>query len=185
MVYIYIYIRIIWKYFCDILGLYPINEPWWATNDTLCRSSTLPVDSPTSSFPQMNLIKIDPSGDSQREMVGWLQWPGRLDVIMVLWFMFTYIWMEICLLLTVSSWFSRVVLPSFLHMLCARFPLWLYAFRTPSVKDELFTRVWNSKTMFLTPPHTHTHTTLHKRNGLIWPVPPFCLLLGFSGWQGF
>lgn len=31
----------------------------------------------------------------------------------------------------------------------------------------------------------HTHTTLQKRNCLIWPVPPFCLLLGFSCWQGF
>ena len=61
------------------------------------------------------------------------------------------------------------------HMLCAMVPFNGIFFCTPSVKDELFTRVWNSKIMFLTPP-THTHNLAQmKRSDRT--SPPFLLIV--------
>lgn len=171
-VYIYLY-GLYGSIFVDILGLYTINEPWWATNGTLYS-----IDHPPCRWIRQHLLfhrwiwseSTRPGILRGIWFVGWLQWQGCLDVIMVPWFMFTYIWMGICLYWQYPPDSHEFVLPSFLHMLCARFPFCWHSFRTPAF-------------MLLTPPpHTQPCT---KRNCLIWPVPPFCLLLGFSGWRGF
>ena len=165
MIYIYIRIYIYGLYgsiFVHILGLYPINEPWWATNGTLYSIDHRPY----------RLIR-------QHHLFHRWIWSKstRPGILRGSWLVCWLIAMTRVLgcdhgtmvhvhrnldgdlfISTISSGFSWVCVAKFSTYVMCQVSFMIVCFSHPSVKNEFFTRVWNSKTMFLTPPPTHTHT---------------------------